>query len=141
MRNICLSILCAGLLAACDVPEKTLSITVPACRPPSVEQGILSIGDVSFDPGQVEAEAIEDALGRPALSIRLDTAGAEKLAVLTRDNIGQTLPLRVGDEVLMSPIVTEVISGGMLQVAGDFDKAELETLALRLSPPCDQDAG
>lgn len=141
MRHLCLTVLCAGLLAGCDAPQETLSISVPACRPPGAEQGILSIGEVSFEPAQVQAEAIEDALGRPALSIRLDEAGAEELAGLTRENIGQTLPLRVDDEVLMSPIVTEAISGGMLQVAGDFDRDELESLARRLLPPCDQEAG
>ncbi len=134
-----IALLC--LLPACEQPEDTLRITLPACRPPHIAQGVLSIGRTSFEPFQVQASATRDAMDRPALSIRLDEEGAEQLESVTRANIGETLPLRVDEDVIMSPRVLETITGGEILVSGDFEAERLEALALRLSPPCDEETG
>lgn len=141
MRRLLLLLAALSVLSACeDVEEDPVRITVPACRPPDIEQGILTIGATSFEPYQVHASAITDATGRPALSIRLDTDGAAQLETITAANIGQALPLRVDDEVLMSPRVMETISGGEILVAGSFEMDTLKAIAVRLSPPCDESA-
>ena len=70
MRRLLLLLAALSVLSACeDVEEDPVRITVPACRPPDIEQGILTIGATSFEPYQVQASAITDATGRPALSI------------------------------------------------------------------------
>ena len=54
--------------------------------------------------------------------------------------MGDVVPLRVDDETLMSPRVLERITDGEILVSGDFEMSELEALALRLSPACDQES-
>lgn len=128
------------LFTACSESDDTLRITMPACRPPDIAQGILFIGETEFRPYQVQASAITDAAGRPALSIRLDDEGADELQRITADRIGETLPLRIDDEIIMSPRVLETISQGEILVSGDFETDELKALAVRLAPSCDQEA-
>lgn len=127
-------------LPACKPVEDTRRISVPACRSPDVAQGILSIGDTQFKPYRIQATATEDATGRPALSIKFDDESAAKLAAITEARIGEAVPLRIDDEVLMSPRVMERISGGNILVTGDFEIDELERLAVRLASPCDQES-
>lgn len=125
-------------LPACEDKQDPVRLAVPACRPPDIAQGILSIGASSFEPYQVQAAAVTDATGRPALSLRLDRDGAAQLERITAGHLGEVLPLRVDDEVLMSPRVMETISRGEILVAGNFEMEELEAIARRLSPPCDE---
>ena len=139
MRRLLALLTVLLFLPACEESDEMVRISMPACRPPDVEQGILTIGATSFEPYQVQASAITDATGRPALSIRLDADGADQLATITAAHIGEALPLRVDDEVLMSPRVMETITEGELLVAGDFEESALKALAVRLSPPCDED--
>ncbi len=140
MRSLFSMLVALILLTACKPAEETLQIRVPACRPPDVMQGILSIGETRFKPYRLEASAVTDAAGRPALSIRLDDVGAAQLADITREHMGDVVPLRVDDETLMSPRVLERITDGEILVSGDFEMSELEALALRLSPACDQES-
>lgn len=140
MRRLCLTLAAVALITACEPAEDTLRMTMPACRPPDIEQGILTIGDTRFAPYQVQASAVTDAAGRPALSIRLDETGAAKLEALTAAQMGEVVPLRVDAETLMSPRVLETIKGGEILVTGDFEMAELKALAVRLSPSCDQES-
>ncbi|MGR3197456.1 MAG: SecDF P1 head subdomain-containing protein [Paracoccus sp. (in: a-proteobacteria)] len=88
----------------------------------------------------MQATATEDATGRPALSIKFDDESAAKLAAITEAHIGEAVPLRIDDEVLMSPRVMERISGGNILVSGDFEIDQLDVLAVRLAPPCDQES-
>ena len=140
MRRLAVVIAALSCLLACENGDDPVRITMPACRPPDVEQGILTIGSTSFEPYRVLAEAISDPMGRPALSIRLDEQGADQLASVTEANIGETLPLRVDEEIIMSPRVLETITGGEILVSGDFEMEILKALAVRLSPPCDEAA-
>ena len=140
MRHVAILLAALGLFTACKPAEETVHIEVPACRPPEIAQGILSIGETQFKPYRVQASAVMDATGRPALSIRLDDRGAETLAEITRARMGEVVPLRIDDETIMSPRVLETITGGEILVSGDFDMDELKALAVRLSPPCDQES-
>jgi SecDF, P1 head subdomain len=140
MRRLCMMIASVSFIAACEPADDTLRMTMPACRPPDTEQGILFIGDTRFAPYQVQASAVTDATGRPALSIRLDESGAEMLEAITVAHMGDVVPLRVDDEVIMSPRVLETITGGEILVSGDFELEELKALAVRLSPSCDQES-
>ena len=140
MKRLCLTLFAVSLLAACEPADDTLRLTMPACRPPDIAQGILFIGDTRFAPYQVQASAVTDSAGRPALSIRMDESGASKLEALTVANMCEVLPLRVDEETIMSPRVLERITGGEILVSGDFEMDELKALAVRLSPPCDQES-
>ena len=99
MKRLCLTLFAVSLLAACEPADDTLRLTMPACRPPDIAQGILFIGDTRFAPYQVQASAVTDSAGRPALSIRMDESGASKLEALTVANMGEVLPLRVDEEI------------------------------------------
>lgn len=92
MKRLCLTLFAVSLLAACEPADDTLRLTMPACRPPDIAQGILFIGDTRFAPYQVQASAVTDSAGRPALSIRMDESGASKLEALTVANMGEVLP-------------------------------------------------
>ncbi|MEQ3649856.1 hypothetical protein [Hyphomonas sp.] len=140
MRRLSLTLAALSLLPACEPADDTLRLTMPACRPPGIAQGILTIGDTRFAPYQVQASAVTDATGRPALSIHLDETGAEKLESITAARMGDVVPLRVDTQTIMTPRVLETITGGEILVAGDFDMDELKALAVRLSPSCDQES-
>jgi len=113
------------------------SAPVP-CRPDGVEAAELSIGPLDIAPGSLEVEAkLNEVDGQPVLFFSFDEATAAALGRVTRDLVGQPLPVVVDGETIFSPIVREAILGGQMQLTGQFDGSELEDLAQRLSPPCE----
>ncbi len=80
-----------------------------------------------------EIAVVADASsGRPVLNIRLAEDTAAAMGAFTAARIGEQIDLRVGTEVLTSPIVRDAILGGALQISGNFTQAEAEALAALL---------
>jgi len=113
------------------------SAPVP-CRPDGVAAAELSIGPLDIAPGSMAVEAtLNEVDGQPVLFFSFDEDTAAALGRVTRDLVGQPLPVVVDGETIFRPIVRETILGGQMQLSGQFDLSELEELAERLSPPCE----
>ena len=58
--------------------------------------------------------------------------GAKKFATLTAQNIGKPISILLDGEILTSPVVQEVITGGNAQISGSRNVEEAEHLAILL---------
>lgn len=68
----------------------------------------------------------------PVVVVSFDEPGTRALAKLTRDNVGRALAVIVDDEVIMSPVLAEPITGGSVQIAGGFTVESASQLAIML---------
>ena len=68
------------------------------------------------------------------MTLRLDPAGTETFAQISRRLAGtQTqLAVVVGDVVLTAPLVQQPITGGLVQISGDFEESFARRLAVDL---------
>jgi len=89
--------------------------------------------------GGIDGEHIVDArsifdpnTNQPAIAIGFDREGAEKLAALTRANVGSPMAIIVDDEVVSAPMIHEPIVGGSLQLAGGFTVESADQFAIML---------
>jgi preprotein translocase subunit SecD len=68
----------------------------------------------------------------PAVSITFDSAGAERFARLTRENVGKQFAIILDGEVISAPVIREPILGGTSQISGGFTVAQSTQLAIAL---------
>jgi SecD/SecF fusion protein len=73
------------------------------------------------------------ATGQPVLTITLDEASTAKFADFTADNVGKRTIVSVAGERIMDPIIREPITQGVVQVSGEWTKADLERIAALLA--------
>lgn len=64
-----------------------------------------------------EVREAEDFAGQPTLRISLNDGAAAELSRMTARMIGRTLPIKLGDKVLMEPMVQERITGGIVDIS------------------------
>jgi preprotein translocase subunit SecD len=94
----------------------------------------LTIGGVAFPHSDfLDARAIFDETGAPVIYVTFGPKGAEKLARVTKANVGKPLPLAIGPRVLMKPVVRELILGGTVQISGIASVEEARALAKTIS--------
>jgi len=94
----------------------------------------LMIGSEAFPQSDiVDARAIADATGMPAVMITLSPGAAARLAALTATNIGKPLPITLGGKHLMTPIVSAAITQGELQISGNLTFDSATALARQIS--------
>lgn len=67
-----------------------------------------------------------------AVGLEFTDEGAQKFASLTARNIGKPISILLDGEVLTSPVVQEVITGGNAQITGSKNIEEAEHLAILL---------
>lgn len=91
-------------------------------RAPALTGETLSDARAGFDPQNRQ----------PIVSFRFDTAGALRLADVTRNNIGRPLAIVLDNEVLSAPVIRDAITGGSGQISGRFSVAETVTLSALL---------
>ncbi len=75
------------------------------------------------------------ALGQsndPVVDITLDPDGAERLAQVTAQNKGTTLAILLDGQVISTPLIRTAITGGAVQIAGNFSAEGANDLALLL---------
>lgn len=85
--------------------------------------------------GVDDAEAsLDEAAATWVVTLRLDPAGTETFARISRRLAGtQTqLAVVVGDVVLTAPLVQQPITGGLVQISGDFAESFARRLAVDL---------
>ncbi len=108
------------------------------CRPAGESAATLSIGPLEFGPDDFAVQLATDPYaGMPVLNFNFSKDAAEALGRVTSELVGQPMPVVIDGETVMSPILREPILGGEMQLTGNFEQDELDTLARRLSPPCD----
>lgn len=69
---------------------------------------------------------------QPVVGLEFNDDGAKKFAALTAQNIGKPISILLDGDVLTSPVVQEVITGGNAQISGSRTMEEAEHLAILL---------
>ena len=68
-------------------------------------------------------------------TITLSDEGSRQFARLTRNCIGQGVALIIDNQVVMTPVVNDEITGGRVQITGNFTAEEMKSLATVLKNP------
>ena len=72
----------------------------------------------------------------PAVTLNLDSAGANLFKDLTRDNVGKRMAILLLEknrgEVVTAPVIRSEISGGRVQISGRMSSAEANEVAILL---------
>jgi preprotein translocase subunit SecD len=72
--------------------------------------------------------------GKPALTVRLTEQSRQQFALFTQANLGQKIDIRVDGKSMLSPVVREPITGGILTISVS-EPVEAHGVAERLSHP------
>ena len=78
-----------------------------------------------------DIQEVEKKNGR--INITLKKEGANKFHKLTHDNIGKPIAIVIDKHIVYLPMVNSAISGGKLNISGDFSDEELENLINELT--------
>ncbi|NBC19734.1 MAG: hypothetical protein GVY06_01590 [Alphaproteobacteria bacterium] len=127
-------------LVGCAGPTDADGGLFSLCRPEGVAPGHLRIGDMQAHPETMEVRL--DARGEGGwygITIRLDPTAADRLAQVTRENIGQPLVLAIDGEIIAEPVVQTPILDGRVLISGNFTRHEAGAIVERLSPACPVD--
>ncbi len=73
-----------------------------------------------------------DELGQPAVDFTLTPEGKDRLAALTRENIGRRLVILVDGKAVWAPVIRDEISAGKGQISGRFTPQEVQDLAAEI---------
>lgn len=92
-------------------------------RDPSGEKVLLTGRDLKEGGAKVDY----DQAGRPVVSLQLKDA--KKFEEITRQYLGQPIPIYLDDNLLSSPVVQQVISGGQAMIEGQRNVEEAQQLA------------
>ena len=94
-------------------------------------------GSLQLCAGTVEvASEEEDALtGERILVATLNAEAARHFSRMTARLIDKPLPIKLGDKVLMEPVVNERITGGVIQI-GPLPQEDLDRALLEMSEAC-----
>ncbi len=76
---------------------------------------------------------LDERTQEPVVSFRLMPSSKRKLGEFTTANVGRKVEIRVDGQVLMSPVIREPITNGVVQVSGHFTLREAADLAARLT--------
>jgi preprotein translocase subunit SecD len=95
--------------------------------------------DVANAAAEPESEVNPAASSRWMITLRFTDSGRARLTAVTRRLVGLPAPrnqlaIVVNGLVLLAPRTDDVISGGTLQLVGDYDQTQARDLATRLAP-------
>jgi len=68
----------------------------------------------------------------PVAQFRFNGRGARRFAHLTEENVGKALAIVLDDKVLSAPVIREPITGGSVQISGNFTLEEANSVAMLL---------
>lgn len=77
----------------------------------------------------VSAKDDYDQMGRPSVSMTMNTDGARRWAVMTKNNIGKAIAIVLDDRVYSAPNVQNEITGGNSQITGNFTQEDTKDLS------------
>lgn len=103
-------------------------ITMPA---PDPDQ--FTIAGIGFSADDVESvESDFDFANYPVLSIVFTESGTRKFHDLQTGRLGQPMPICIGNEILATPVLNEIIGGDAMQISGVYSVEESKALAGRI---------
>jgi len=79
-----------------------------------------------------DAKPSFDQNGRPVVTFRFNTKGAQRFGQLTTNNVGKRFAIVLDDVVMSAPVINEPIIGGSGQISGNFTVDETSNLAIVL---------
>ena len=68
----------------------------------------------------------------PVVSFRFNGRGTRRFAHLTEENIGKPIAIALDDTVISAPVIREPITGGSVQISGNFTLEEANSVAMQL---------
>lgn len=94
----------------------------------SVEKRIIISGENLIDaqPG------FDQVSNSSVVNFKLDTLGARKFAIASKNNIGRNLAIVLDNEVISAPVIRDAIVTGNGQISGNFSPKEANELAILL---------
>jgi protein-export membrane protein SecD len=78
------------------------------------------------------SNATAEQTEKPAVNVSLDERYVEAFADVTKKNIGRRLAIVLDGKVLEAPLIVAPITGGVLQITGDFTQEQALALASQL---------
>lgn len=87
-------------------------------------QAIITVNDF-------ETVALDHELGL-AIQIHLNKAGTKAFADASKKSLNKRLGFVIAGQLVMAPVVSGEISGGEIQISGNFEERELENLIGRI---------
>jgi preprotein translocase subunit SecD len=94
---------------------------------------VYSVAREPFELTGVTVRAQTGATGRPVLLLTFDTTTAGKLKEYTTDNVGKTVAISDGLQVISAPVINEPIVTSSLQLSGPDSAAENKAVAARMT--------
>lgn len=76
--------------------------------------------------------AFDQQTNEPVVNFRFDSAGANRFAQITQQNVGRPFAIVLDNKVLSAPVIRTPITGGSGQISGGFTVEEANTLAALL---------
>lgn len=68
----------------------------------------------------------------PIAQFRFNGRGARRFAHVTEENLGKPFAIVLDDKVISAPVIREPITGGSVQISGNFTLAEANSVAMLL---------
>lgn len=97
------------------------------------EQGVTYLlGPAELDSSQVASAEAANESGSWVVQVDLTPAGATAFADLTGRSVGKQIAIVVDGALVSAPIVQAPITGGAVQINGNFDRAAATGLADRI---------
>ena len=91
------------------------------------------LGGISGDTITSAAASRDSMTGEPVIAITLDQRGAQQLAQLSTDHVGEQMAVVFDGKIVMAPILQAPILGGQLQISGgDFTDESANRMAVML---------
>ena len=69
-----------------------------------------------------------DSYKHPYISVTLNEEGTNKFHLLTQENIGKPIAIVIDKHIVMSPTVQAPISGGKVQISGNFSEEDIDRM-------------
>ncbi|MFB9947275.1 protein translocase subunit SecD [Rhizobium puerariae] len=76
--------------------------------------------------------AFDQQTNEPVVNFRFDSAGANRFAQITQQNVGRPFAIVLDNKVLSAPVIRTPITGGSGQISGGFSVQEANTLSALL---------
>lgn len=82
---------------------------------------------------KVTVDYQSQGIGQPQVLIQFDGEGAEKLAEVSKKNVGKPLAIFIDGEVFSAPVIQQELVGGQAVVTSNFDAESVKEYVKRLN--------
>ncbi len=82
---------------------------------------------------KVTVDYQSQGIGSPQVLIQFDSEGAEKLAEVSKKNVGKPLAIFIDGEIFSAPVIQQELTGGQAVVTSNFDSQSVKEYVKRLN--------